>query len=151
VAKYWDIGDLNRLGTPDKYPYVLTTYRLTEHHAAGMSRHVPWLSELFAGHFAEIGPEMAKALDIQNGDMITVETARAKIKVRAMVTERIKPFVIDGKKVYQVGIPWHWGYQGTMKSSRGDVTNDLVASLGDPTTFIQESKALLCNVRKGVA
>ena len=151
VAKYWDIGDLNKLGTPDQYPYVLTTYRLTEHHAAGMSRHVPWLSELFYGHFAEIGPEMAKELGINNGDMITVETPRGSIKVRAMVTERIRPFIIDGKKVYQVGIPWHWGWQGVMKSARGDITNDLVASLGDPTTFIQESKALLCNVRKGVA
>jgi formate dehydrogenase major subunit len=151
VAKVYDIGDLNRLGTPDKYPYILTTYRLTEHHAAGMSRHVPWLSELFYGHFAEIGPEMAKELGIANGDMITVETPRAKIKLRAMVTERIKPFIINGNKVYQVGIPWHWGYQGATKSARGDVTNDLVASLGDPTTFIQESKALLCSVRKGVA
>jgi formate dehydrogenase major subunit len=148
VAKVYDIGDLNRLGTPDQYPYVLTTYRLTEHHAAGMSRHVPWLSELFYGHFAEIGPEMAKELGIKNGDMVAVETPRAKIKVRALVTERIKPFVINGKKVYQVGIPWHWGYQGVMKSARGDITNDLVASLGDPTTFIQESKALLCNVKK---
>ena len=148
VAKVYNIGDLNKLGTPDKYPYILTTYRLTEHHAAGMSRHVPWLSELFFGHFAEIGPEMAKELGIQNGDMITVETPRAKIKVQALVTERIKAFTINGKKVYQVGIPWHWGYQGVMKSARGDITNDLVASLGDPTTFIQESKALLCNVRK---
>ncbi len=148
VAKVYDVGDLNKLGTPDKYPFVLTTYRLTEHHAAGMSRHVPWLSELFFGHFAEIGPEMAKQLGIQNGDMLSVETPRAKIKVRALVTERIKPFTINGKKVYQVGIPWHWGYQGVMESARGDVTNDLVANLGDPTTFIQESKALLCNVRK---
>jgi formate dehydrogenase major subunit len=148
VAKVFDVGDLNRLGTPDKYPYILTTYRLTEHHAAGMSRHVPWLSELFFGHFAEIGPEMAKELGLQNGDMITVETPRAKIKTRALVTERIKPFMINGKKVYQVGIPWHWGYEGVMKSARGDITNDLVANLGDPTTFIQESKALLCNVRK---
>jgi len=148
VAKVYDVGELNKLGTPDKFPYVLTTYRLTEHHAAGMSRHVPWLSELFYGHFAEIGPEMAKELGIKNGDMISVETPRAKIKVRAMVTERIQPFMINGKKVYQVGIPWHWGYQGVMKSARGDITNDLVASLGDPTTFIQESKALLCNVRK---
>ena len=94
---------------------------------------------------------MAKTLGIANGDMITVETARGKIGLRAMVTERIKPFVIDGKTVYQVGIPWHWGWAGVMESSRGDITNDLVASLGDPTTFIQESKALLCNVRKGVA
>ncbi len=151
VAKVWNIGDLNKLGTPDKYPYILTTYRLTEHHAAGMSRHVPWLSELFYGHFAEVNPEMAKSLGIQNGDMITVETPRAKIKLQAMVTERIKPFIIDGKKVYQIGIPWHWGYQGATRSARGEITNDLVASLGDPTTFIQESKALLCNVRKGVA
>jgi formate dehydrogenase major subunit len=149
VAKVYDIGDLNKLGTPEQYPYILTTYRLTEHHAAGMSRHVPWLSELFTGHFAEIGPEMAQNLGVQNGDMILVETPRATIQVRALVTERIKPFVINGKKVYQVGIPWHWGYQGAMKSSRGDITNDLVASLGDPTTFIQESKALLCNVKKG--
>ncbi len=149
VAKVYDIGELNKLGTPDKYPYILTTYRLTEHHCAGMSRHVPWLSELFAGHFAEVNPEMAKGLGIQNGDMITVETPRGKIKVRAMVTERIQPFIINGKKVYQIGIPWHWGYQGALKSSKGDIVNDLVASLGDPTTFIQESKALLCNVRKG--
>ncbi len=148
VAKVYDIGDLNKLGTPDKYPYILTTYRLTEHHAAGMSRHVPWLSELFYGHFAEIGSEMAREIGIKNGDMLAVETPRATIKVRALVTDRIQPFVIDGKKVYQVGIPWHWGYQGVMRSARGDITNDLVASLGDPTTFIQESKALLCNVRK---
>jgi formate dehydrogenase major subunit len=151
VAKVYDIGELNKLGTPDRFPYILTTYRLTEHHAAGMSRHVPWLSELFYGHFAEIGSEMAKELGIANGDTIMVETPRSKITLRALVTDRIPPFVIDGKKVYQVGIPWHWGYQGVMKSSRGDITNDLVASLGDPTTFIQESKALLCNVRKGVA
>jgi formate dehydrogenase major subunit len=151
VAKYWELGDLNKLGTPDKYPHILTTYRLTEHHAAGMSRHVPWLSELFFGHFAEINPEMARGLGIENGDLIEVETPRATITLRAMVTERIKPFVINGKKVYQVGIPWHWGYQGAMKSARGDITNDLVASLGDPTTYIQESKALLCSVRKGGA
>jgi len=113
VAKVFQIGgDLNRLGTPDKYPYVLTTYRLTEHHAAGMSRHVPWLSELFFGHFAEIGPEMAQELGIQNGDMITVESPRAKIETRALVTQRIKPFIINGKKVYQVGSPGTGGGKG---------------------------------------
>ncbi|MBI3077757.1 MAG: formate dehydrogenase-N subunit alpha [Deltaproteobacteria bacterium] len=151
VAKVFDLGELNRLGKPEQYPYVLTTYRLTEHHAAGMSRHIPWLSELFFGHFAEIGSELAKEKGIKNGDMITVLTPRGKIQLRALVTERIQSFVINGKKVHQVGIPWHWGYQGVMKSSKGDVTNDLVASLGDPTTFIQESKALLCDVRKGVS
>jgi len=149
VAKVWKIGDLNKLGKPEEYPIVLTTYRLTEHHAAGMSRHVPWLAEKFAGHFAEISHALAAERGIKNGDMITVLTARSKIHLRAMVTERFRPFTIDGKKVHHIGIPWHWGWLGVMPSAVGDVTNDLVASIGDPTTFIQESKALLCDVKKG--
>jgi formate dehydrogenase major subunit len=36
---YHDIGD-------ERFPYVITTYRLTEHHTAGaMSRWLPWLAE----------------------------------------------------------------------------------------------------------
>jgi formate dehydrogenase major subunit len=151
MARHWDLGDGNKLGTPDRYPHLLTTFELGEHDANGTSRHLPWLGELFHGHFAEIGPEMARALGIQSGDMITVETARATITVRAMVTERIRPLVIDGKKIYQVGLPWQWGYQGVMPSARGDVASDLVASLGDATTYIPEARALLCNIRKGVA
>jgi formate dehydrogenase major subunit len=149
VAKVWEIGDLNKLGKPDQYPIVLTTYRLTEHHAAGMSRHVPWLSAMFEGHFAEISHELAEERGIKNGDMITVSTPRAKIHLRAMVTKRFRPFIINGKKVHHIGIPWHWGWLGVMPSAIGDVTNDLIASIGDPTTYIQESKALLCEVKKG--
>ncbi|MGH7378715.1 MAG: molybdopterin dinucleotide binding domain-containing protein, partial [Candidatus Methylomirabilales bacterium] len=151
VAKVWDLGDKNRLGKPEEFPIVLTTYRLTEHHAAGMSRHVPWLSELFTGHFIEMSPDLAGEKGIKNGEMVTIVSARGKIRARAMVTDRFRPFIINGKKVHQVGIPWHWGYQGAIPSAKGDITNDLVASLGDPTTFIQESKALLCDVRKGEA
>ena len=88
-------------------------------------------------------------LGIKNGEMITVSTPRGKIHLRAMVTTRIRPFVINGKKVHQIGIPWHWGWLGVMPAAIGDVTNDLVASIGDPTTYIQESKALLCDVKKG--
>jgi len=62
-----------------------------------------------------------------------------------MVTERIKPFVINGKKVYQVGIPWHWGYQGVVT---GDVVNNLSALVGDPNVAIHEGKAFVCNVER---
>ena len=42
------------------FPYVLTTYRLTEHHTAGgMSRWLPWLSELQPEMFCEVSPELA--------------------------------------------------------------------------------------------
>ena len=149
VAKIWQVADgrneIAEVGS-SKYPYVLTTYRLTEHHLSGvMSRQLPWLAEMFKSHFAEISEELAKEKGIRNGDLVEVSTPRGSIKLRAMVTKRLRPFTIDGKTVHQIGIPWHWGYVGIAK---GDVTNDLVASVGDPNVYIQESKALLCNVEK---
>jgi len=150
VVKIWTVpdqkNDLAPVGSPD-YPYVVTTYRLTEHHLSGvMSRYLPMLAELFHSHFAEISHELAAELAIKNGERVTVVTPRGKVHVTAMVTHRLKPFMIDGKKTHQIGIPWHWGYNGI---SKGDITNDLSATVGDPTVYIQETKAFLCNVKKG--
>jgi formate dehydrogenase major subunit len=150
VAKIWTVpdqkNDLAPVASPD-YPYVVTTYRLTEHHLSGvMSRYLPMLAELFHSHFAEISNELAAELGIKNGERITVATPRGKIHTTAMVTSRLKPFMIDGKKTHQIGIPWHWGYNGI---SKGDITNDLSATVGDPTVYIQETKAFLCSVKKG--
>jgi formate dehydrogenase major subunit len=150
VAKIWQVpdhkNDLAPLGSPE-YPYVITTYRLTEHHLSGvMSRYLPMLAELFESHFAEISNELAAEIGITNGDRVTVSSPRGKIHVKAMVTHRLKPFMIDGRKVHQIGVPWHWGWNGIAK---GDVTNDLSATVADPTVYIQETKAFLCNVQKG--
>ena len=150
VVKIWTVpdqkNDLAPVGSPD-YPYVVTTYRLTEHHLSGvMSRYLPMLAELFHSHFAEISHELAAELAIKNGERVTVVTPRGKVHVTAMVTHRLRPFMIDGKKTHQIGIPWHWGYNGI---SKGDITNDLSATVGDPTVYIQETKAFLCNVKKG--
>ncbi len=156
VAKIWQVpdqkNDLAPVGSPD-YPYVITTYRLTEHHLSGvMSRYLPMLAELFESHFAEISHELAGELGLQNGDMVTVATPRGKIHVKAMVTNRLKPFTIDGKKIHQIGVPWHWGYKGIegLPGSKGDITNDLSATVGDPNVYIQETKAFVCSVKKGV-
>jgi formate dehydrogenase major subunit len=156
VAKIWQVpdqqNDLAATGSAE-YPYVITTYRLTEHHLSGvMSRYLPMLAELHHSHFTEISHELADELALKNGDMVTVMTPRGKIHVRAMVTNRLKPFVIDGKKVHQIGVPWHWGYNGIaeLPGSRGDITNDLSATVGDPNVYIQETKAFMCNVKKGV-
>jgi len=150
VAKIWQVpdhkNDLAPLGSPD-YPYVITTYRLTEHHLSGvMSRYLPMLAELYESHFAEISHELAAELGVNNGERITVSSPRGKIHTKAMVTHRLKPFVIDGRKVHQIGVPWHWGWNGIAK---GDVTNDLSSTVADPTVYIQETKAFLCNVQKG--
>jgi formate dehydrogenase major subunit len=134
--------------SPDgRFPFVLTTYRLTEHHTAGgMSRTLSHLAELQPEIFCEISLAMAKELSIIPGEWVTIVTARGAIEAHALVTPRIKTLTIAGKTVYQVGLPYHWGYNGLVK---GDVANDLVAISEEPNVRIMETKGLLCNVYRG--
>jgi formate dehydrogenase major subunit len=128
----------------ERFPYVLTTYRLTEHHTSGaMSRFLSHLAELQPEHFCEISPELAAERGIEHGSWATIRTARAVIRTRAMVTRRMRPLRLNGRTVHQVGLPYHWGYSGLVK---GDVTNDLVAISEDPNSRIMESKAMQCNI-----
>jgi len=148
TIKYWPRAE-NRLAPPGdrKYPYVVTTYRLTEHHTAGgMSRFVPWLAELQPTFFAEISPSLASDVGVNNGDWVTISTPRAEVEARALVTERMQPAQINGTSVETVGLPYHWGYAGIVT---GDSANDLVPLTGDPNVSIEEAKAFTCNLRKG--
>jgi formate dehydrogenase major subunit len=125
---------------------VLTTYRLTEHHTAGgMSRTLSHLAELQPELFAEISPELASIAGVANGEMVTITTARSSIRARALVTTRMPSLDIDGNRVHQVGLPYHWGSRGVVT---GDVVNDLLAMSEEPNVKIFESKGLTCNVSK---
>jgi formate dehydrogenase major subunit len=134
--------------SPDiRFPYVLTTYRLTEHHTSGaMSRTLSHLAELQPDPFCEISHELAAERGIGNGDWVTITSMRGIIAARALVTSRMQPLDIDGKRVQQVGVPYHWGYRGLVK---GDVANDLTAMSEEPNVRISEKKVLLCNVVNG--
>jgi formate dehydrogenase major subunit len=147
VLKYWK-HDGNRLvpAADPKFPYVMTTYRLTEHYlAGGMSRWLPWLSELQPELFVEISPELAQEKGIGNLDWVRVSSPRAQIRAKALVTRRLRPLQIDGRTVHQVGMPWHWGYEGLVT---GDIVNELTALVGDPNVTIHEGKAFVCNVER---
>jgi len=147
VIKYWkDSGNpLAQPGDP-KFPYALTTYRLTEHYlAGGMSRWLPWLTELQPELFIEISPELAQEKGIKNLDWVKISSPRAQIKAKALVTKRMRPFKMGDKVVHQVGMPWHWGYEGL---STGDVVNELTSLVGDPNVSMHEGKAFVCNVEK---
>ena len=147
VLKLWRRLD-NPIAAPGDpaYPHVLTTYRLTEHHLSGsMSRWLPWLAELQPELFVELSPELAGARGIQNLDVVKISTPRGAVRAKALVTRRMRPLKIDGKVVHQVGLPWHWGYQGLVT---GDVVNNLTAMVGDPNVSIHESKAFICEVEK---
>ena len=135
-----------RAGDP-RYPFALTTYRLTEHHTAGaMSRWLSWLSELQPEMFCEVSPELAAERGLTNGGWATISTARGEIEARVLVTERIPPLRIRGQVLHQIGLPYHWGSKGR---ARGDAANELIGFVADPNVSIQESKALTCDIAAG--
>jgi formate dehydrogenase major subunit len=142
-------GPLNRLShTPTtKYPVVATTFRLTEHYLSGpMSRFNSWLNELQPAMFVELSPELAAEHGIVHAGWMIVETARARIEARAMVTRRIRPLLIEGRIVHQVGLPFHWSFAG---EAVGGNANDLTALIADPNVSMHESKAFACQVTAG--
>jgi formate dehydrogenase major subunit len=131
----------------DVYPFVMTTYRLTEHHTAGgMTRTLPYLAELQPEMFCEVSPELARERGLEHGGWATIVSARTAIEARVMVTDRIKPLEVDGRTVHQVGLPYHWGQRGL---TTGDSANDLFGLALDPNVHIQEVKAATCDVVPG--
>jgi len=149
VLKEWRRSDNPYHATGDpKYPYAITTYRLTEHHLSGaMTRWLPWLAELQPELFVELSPELAVERGIRNGDWVTVDTARATIEGKALVTGRIAPLRLGkGRYVHQIGVPMHFGFQGV---ATGDSANDLPPNVADPNVSIHEAKAFTCNIKLG--
>jgi formate dehydrogenase major subunit len=129
------------------FPYVITTYRLTEHHTAGgMTRWLSWLAELQPEMFCEVSPELAAERGLSNGGWAVITTARTEIEARVLVTERLRPLRIKRRVIHQIGLPYHWGSKGLV---RGDSANDLISFVADPNVSIQESKALTGNIRAG--
>jgi len=131
----------------ERYPYVMTTYRLTEHHTAGgMSRTLGHLSELQPEMFCEVSPELAAERGLEHGGWATIISSRTAIEARVLVTERIRPLAVAGRTIHQVGLPYHWGTRGLVT---GDSANDLFPIALDPNVHIQEVKAATCDVRAG--
>ena len=137
--------DLEAMGKADKFPYVGTTYRLTEHFHY-WTKNVRLNAILQPEQFVEIGESLAKELGIPNGSMVKVSSNRGYIKAVAMVTKRIRPLQVEGKTIHQVGIPLHWGFVGLAKP--GFLANTLTPSVGDGNTNTPEYKSFLVNVEK---
>jgi formate dehydrogenase major subunit len=133
----------------DVYPFVFTTYRLTEHHTAGgMSRWLPYLSELQPEMFCEVSPELAAERGLEPYGWATLISPRSAIEARVLVTDRMTPLTIGGRTVHTIGLPYHWGV-GTDAVVTGDGANDLLGVTLDPNVQIQESKVGSCDIRPG--
>jgi formate dehydrogenase major subunit len=133
----------------DVYPFVFTTYRLTEHHTAGgMSRWLPLLSELQPEFFCEVSPELARERGLEHLGWATIVSARTAIEARVLVTDRVVPLRVGDRIVHQVGLPYHWGV-GKDALVTGDSANDLFGVTLDPNVHIQESKVATCDIVPG--
>jgi formate dehydrogenase major subunit len=147
VVKIFEGGPDTFSTCDPRYPFVCTTYRVTEHWQTGvLTRWLPWLIEAEPQMFCEMSMELAKLRGIKNGDKVIVETSRAKLWAVAIVTSRFKPFNIAGQVVHQIGVPWHYGW--LHPKDGGDSANLLTPTVGDPNTMIPESKAFMANVSK---
>ncbi len=132
-----------------RYPFVATTYRVSEHWQTGvLTRHEPWQLEMQPQMFVEMSEELAKEKDIKNGDKVIVKSGRGELWAIAVVTTRFKPFKVANSTVHQVGLPWCFGWEYPKDGSGGDSSNLLTPTIGDANTMIPESKAFMVNVVK---
>ncbi len=138
-------GDLEVFGTSKDFPYVATTYRLTEHFHF-WTQHSKINAILQPEHFVEMGEELAKEKGIKAGDKVKVRSNRGYIKAVAVVTKRIKALDVNGQKVHTIGIPINSGFTGQTKP--GFLTNTLTPAVGDANTHTPEYKAFLVNIEK---
>ena len=132
------------------FPFVVTTYRLTEHHTAGgMSRWLPYLAELQPEFFCEVSPQLAAERGLEHRGWATIVTARTAIEARVLVTDRIVPLTVGGRVIHQIGLPYHWGVGGGGAIVSGDSANDVLGVALDANVLIQESKAASCDIQPG--
>jgi formate dehydrogenase major subunit len=136
--------DLDKLGNASEFPYIGTTYRLTEHFHY-WTKNIAGPSQLQPHFFVEVPEALAREKNIQNGDMVRVRSARGAVEGKAMVTKRMKGLSVAGKTVYQIGLPIHWGFIGRVT---GPLINNLSPSVVDPNAGTPEYKGFLVSLEK---
>ena len=141
-------SDLDFTASADeRFPLVMTTYSCTEHWCSGaITRWQSWLNEAMPEAYVEISEELAAERDIANGDRVVVYSIRGEVEVVAMVTKRLKPYLIDGKQTHLIGMTFNYGW--LFPKDRGESANLLTPSVGDGNAGTPEYKAFMANIRK---
>jgi formate dehydrogenase major subunit len=132
-------------GTAQEFPYVATTYRLTEHFHF-WTKHALINAILQPEEFVEIGEALAREKGIEQGSWVRVASKRGAVVCKAYVTKRIRPLAVNGGSTHVIGVPLHWGFTGQARKGYG--ANTLTPSVGDANTQTPEFKAFLVNVER---
>ncbi len=143
--------DMDKYGTVDQgFNVICTTYRLTEHYHY-WTKNNPMNVQLVPEPFVEIPVELADKMGIRGGEKVKVISARSHYIAKAMVTRRIRPMKIDGKEMFQIGIPIHWGFRGIAEDAgktAKTLVNELTPTVIDPNAFTPEFKGFLVKIEK---
>lgn len=138
--------EIEKHGTAADFPYILTTYSVVEQFCAGgITRNIPVLNELMPEPFAEISKALAQKIGVNNGELIELSSARGKIQVKCMVTDRLQTYKVNGKDTETIGMPYCWGFASL---SPGVSVNDLTVAALDPGAGTPETKVCLVNARR---
>ncbi|PNG27529.1 formate dehydrogenase-N subunit alpha [Methylocella silvestris] len=140
--------DRAAFGEASEFPYVATTYRLTEHFHY-WTKHALINAILQPEEFIEIGEVLAKEKGIEQGGWVRLASKRGVVVCKAYVTKRIKPMLVDGKPTHVIGVPIHWGFTGLARKGYG--ANTLTPSVGDANTQTPEFKAFLVSIERTTA
>ena len=144
VIRWYD-GVRETLATgDDDFPYACTIYRVVEREHF-VTSNVPLLVETMPDFFVELPEGLAAEKEIPNGSQVRVWSKRGEVQGTAIVTKRIKPLRVNGKVVWTVGIPVHWGFVGL---TQGSMANLLTPFVGDANTRCPEFKSFLVNVER---
>jgi formate dehydrogenase major subunit len=143
--------DMDKYGTVEQgFNVICTTYRLTEHYHY-WTKNNPMNVQLVPEPFVEVPAELADRMGIRGGEKVRVTSARSHYIAKAMVTRRIRPMKIDGKEMFQIGIPIHWGFRGIAEDegkTAKTLTNQLTPTVIDPNAFTPEFKGFLVKIEK---
>jgi formate dehydrogenase major subunit len=143
--------DMDKYGTIDQgFNVICTTYRLTEHYHY-WTKNNPMNVELVPEPFVEVPAELADRMGLSGGERIRVTSARSHYIAKAMVTRRIRPMKIDGKEMFQIGVPIHWGFRGIVEDegkTAKTLANQLTPTVIDPNAFTPEFKGFLVKIEK---
>ncbi len=126
------------------YPYIATAYKTADEWQAGVpGKNIAWLSELVPGIYCEISSSLADLKGIRHGNKVQIKTRRGKISAYCLVTDRIQPFIINGRKTEMIGIIMNTGHENIINN-----ISCLVHGIGDANSDVPEFKAFLADISK---
>jgi anaerobic selenocysteine-containing dehydrogenase len=127
-----------------RFPYILITGARQPGFFHTENRQLPWTRELHRDPVVEIHPDTAAREGIRDGQWVTIESLRGKIRQRAKITEGIHPKVVSAQHAW-------WFPEGPKPDRRWDESNVNILTDNsfkncDPAMGATHIRSLLCRI-----